>query len=726
MKHSLTTLLLLLALAWPLQAASPESGPLEAGNLFAQAITLRSDGRTAEAIVLFRQAAAVKAFPLADYAQFEVGETFYANGDYASAIPEYYRLVTGYFNSLLQPSANLMLGKAYFNTQTFPQAIKTFRHLVDKYAAAPEAAEASFLIARARQEAGDWRAAYLAYNETDLLFPLTYFGRQSRLAIAQLKKAHRKKLPKFQASAAALYRQGMDYFEQDDFDMAANIFSRLVREYPKSKYVNEAWLMLGRAEQQTNKSSAISDLQRATAGPPNLAGRAYFYLGQAYGRRGDYDDAIVALLKVTDRYPDSGLASEAAYWIAYYYEQKGNTERALGGYYSLIKNYPYSATVSAAIWRLGHLYYWNSDFGHAATYFHLAQTYPPGEDTPRCLFFEAKALERTGSRESAVATYQKLIDRYDHTYYAYRAQEKVNAYGLTVRNRAPFNGEDFSLALNELETPDAANLAAIMEIWEKTHAGLLGDVNSAEAQAHLIKYKELMNLSLTEYAADEARYLVDITSDSEKESVQTKLGEMLVSRGNYRTPIMFADRRIKAAIMAGKQSAVPKKIWQLSYPKAYWRQAANQAAKLKTDPYLLLAVMREESRFNPRARSRSSARGLMQIMPKTGRGIAKNLRYSGYRTAHLYEPSVNIEMGSYYLTDLIERFKNNAYLAVASYNGGPNRIKRYVDNWYNGNLGSVDIDEFVESIPVRETRLYVQKVMGSYFEYKRLYDRKRG
>ena len=726
MKHSLTTLLLLLTLAWPLQAASLEGGKLEPGALFTQALELRAAGRSAEAVVLFHRAAEAPAFPLADYAQFEVGETFYATGAYQEAIPEYYKLVTGYFDSLLQPAANLMLGKAYFNTKNFPQAIKTFRNLADKYPAAPEAAEASFLAARARQSSGDWPAAYLAYNETDLLYPLTYFGRQSRLAIVELKRAHKKKLPKFLASAAALFQKGMDYFDQDDFEMAANIFSRLVREYPKSKYINEAWLMLGRAEQQSNPSSAISDLRRATAGPPNLAGRAYYYLGQAYGRRGDYDNAIAALLRITERHPESDLAGEAAYWIAYYYEQKGSTNGALGGYYNVIKNYPYSASVSAAIWRLGRIYYWNSDFQHAATYFHLAQAYPPGEDSPRALFFEAKALERLGNRAAAIETYQKLVDRYDHTYYAYRALEKVNAYGLTFHNRSPFNGEDFSLALNDLETPDAAKLAAIMEIWERTNAESLRDVNSAEAQAHLTKYKELMNLSLTDYAANEARYLVDITSDLEKESAQTKLGEMLVSRGNYRTPIRYADRRIKAAIMAGKQNSVPKKMWELAYPKAYWSQAVNQSAKLRTDPYLLLAVMREESRFNPRAKSRSSARGLMQIMPKTGRGIAKNLKHPGYRLAHLYQPAVNIEMGSYYLTDLLDRFKNNAYLAVASYNGGPNRIKRYVDSWYNGNLGTVDIDEFVESIPVRETRLYVQKVMGSYFEYKRLYDRKRG
>ena len=116
----------------------------------------------------------------------------------------------------------------------------------------------------------------------------------------------------------------------------------------------------------------------------------------------------------------------------------------------------------------------------------------------------------------------------------------------------------------------------------------------------------------------------------------------------------------------------------------------------------------------------------MQIMPRTGRAIARDLHQAGFRTRKLFTPALNIEMGTYYLSNLVRNFGGNVYLSLASYNGGPNKIKKYVKSWYNDNLSSVDIDEFIETIPGRETRLYVQKVMGSYFEYKRLYDRKNG
>jgi soluble lytic murein transglycosylase len=133
------------------------------------------------------------------------------------------------------------------------------------------------------------------------------------------------------------------------------------------------------------------------------------------------------------------------------------------------------------------------------------------------------------------------------------------------------------------------------------------------------------------------------------------------------------------------------------------------------DPYLVYAVIREESRFKSRALSRSFAYGLMQIIPSTGRKISRDLglRYSRWK---MYNPRVNIQMGVYYLAVLIERFDGNVSLALAGYNGGPNRVNKLMKKY-----PEFDIDEFVEDIPLSETRNYVKKVMKSYYGYKRTY-----
>jgi soluble lytic murein transglycosylase len=483
--------------------------------------------------------------------------------------------------------------------------------------------------------------------------------------------------------------------------------------------------MLGRAELQQNRlPSAISEFSKATEGDRVMAGQANYYLGISYGRRGNYELAVASLRKVVEQYPDSKLADDAAYWFAYYQELSGKVDDALMGYYQLIKNYPYSQNVPEAIWRLGRIYYWSGDFQNVATYLHLGQLYPAGESSPRCYFFEAKALERLGNRAAALEVYKKLADRFDHSYYSHRARQKLKEYGLPELASPPFHDEDFSLVLNKINDDGLEELLAVMEIWEQANQAELQNPSNPAITRHLAKYRALSELGLASYAAAEARYAVNLASGVEEECSQTLMGEMWIRAGEYRQPIAFAHRKVREAVIHGKQKTLPKKTWQIAYPRGYWKEVAAKSRSFGLDPYLVLAVIREESRFNPKAVSRSSARGLMQIMPRTGRGIAKDLKLKRYRLSRLFEPQTNIEMGSYYLANLVKRFDNNFYLALAGYNGGPNRIGRYVNTWYNGNLKLVDIDEFVESIPVRETRLYVQKVMESYFEYKRIYDRK--
>ncbi len=687
---------------------------------FSQALKFYQAGETAEAIVALNKATLDRRFSLADYARFEAANLYFQQQQYQAAAEAYRSISANYPQSILQARANLLEAKSEYVLKNYRQAIRTVQRLLDNYPEAKEAAEARYLSAAGYLALKDWREAYQAYADTDLYYPLTTFGKQSRLAMRQLEKKYRKSLPRLKVTAQALFKKGMLYFEQADFDLAANIFSRLAREFPKSKYVSEAWLMLGRAEMQTSRYPfAISDLARATVGEPSVAARAYYYLGLSYGQRGDYDTGIYNLKKVVDNYPEANVAPEAAYWIGYYYELKADLNTALLEYYNLLNKFPLSSSVSAAIWRMGRIYYWHQDYKNAVVYWHLAQLYPAGEETPRCYFFEAKALEKLNKKKEADEVFNSLIARFDHTYYAYRARELTN---LPADKPVPFNGGDFSEALNNLEKNDRERLAAIMEIWEQTKGDDRQLAAEGEVSVHLQKYKDLMAMGLNNFAAEEARYLVNLTSEQERDSAQVKLGEMLANSGSYRAPINYAAKKIKTAVMAGQPELISRTVWRLGYPRGYWKTVVKNAARYKLDPYLLLAVIREESRFNPVAVSRSRAQGLMQIMPATGKGLARSLKLKNYRLSKLQQPEVNIQMGAYFLQDLIADFNGNVYLALASYNGGPNRIKRYVKEWHNGDLANIDIDEFIESIPIRETRLYVQKVMGSYFEYKRLYD----
>ena len=159
----------------------------------------------------------------------------------------------------------------------------------------------------------------------------------------------------------------------------------------------------------------------------------------------------------------------------------------------------------------------------------------------------------------------------------------------------------------------------------------------------------------------------------------------------------------------------------LLYPVVYTDIVNRISADYNIDPLVILSVMREESRFNRKAISRSGALGLMQLMPFTEQRMAKSL---GYETESLSDDEImrhdlNITLGSYYLGQLISEF-GSVPMAVAAYNAGESAVRRWLEaNQYN------EVDEFIEDIPYKETRLYVKKVLRSYFKYLDIYGQKK-
>jgi soluble lytic murein transglycosylase len=125
--------------------------------------------------------------------------------------------------------------------------------------------------------------------------------------------------------------------------------------------------------------------------------------------------------------------------------------------------------------------------------------------------------------------------------------------------------------------------------------------------------------------------------------------------------------------------------------------------------------MREESYFNPLAVSGSNAMGLMQLMPTTASEVARWEAMPSFQPMELFVPEVNVKLGSRYLKHLHELFQGNSMLAVGSYNGGPNAVKRWLS------VAQKDPDWFVESIPYEQTRTYIKKVFTSYWNYRQLY-----
>ncbi len=183
----------------------------------------------------------------------------------------------------------------------------------------------------------------------------------------------------------------------------------------------------------------------------------------------------------------------------------------------------------------------------------------------------------------------------------------------------------------------------------------------------------------------------------------------------------IGERFLKGMLEAGKTGGqLPAWAWQVYYPRPFWAKVQLEARKYGLDPYWVLSIMREESHFSPTILSRSDAHGLMQILPSTGKWIAGKLGIKGrFDKNSLWNIDRNIAFGAWYLGYLRDLFNGDLFLAAAAYNGGQGNIQRKVEQGPHARLPVLDR---LDRVPLPETRDYYKKVMGSWWNYHRLYD----
>jgi soluble lytic murein transglycosylase len=151
------------------------------------------------------------------------------------------------------------------------------------------------------------------------------------------------------------------------------------------------------------------------------------------------------------------------------------------------------------------------------------------------------------------------------------------------------------------------------------------------------------------------------------------------------------------------------------FPMDYWPLIKKYADANNLDPYLMSALIAQESTFTADIRSGANAVGLMQLLPATGRRYAKKVGIRPFTTNVLTTPESNIRLGTAYFKDLVDRF-GGAHFALASYNAGENRVSRWLSE-----RPDLEQDEFIDDIPFPETQNYVKKILGTAEDYRRLY-----
>jgi len=229
--------------------------------------------------------------------------------------------------------------------------------------------------------------------------------------------------------------------------------------------------------------------------------------------------------------------------------------------------------------------------------------------------------------------------------------------------------------------------------------------------------RALLGLDLYDQATDELHYAQRVWGDSP--AIQATLGWIFNQRGDLRPGINAMKRAYPQFLAAGGEK-LPTEILKVLFPVSYWSQIRRYAAEHQLDPYVMAALIAQESNFVPDVRSPANAYGLMQLLPSTGRQYAKRLHLKRFSMSMLTTADTNLKMGTAYFADLVKLLGATHY-ALASYNAGESRVAKW-----RAERPGVEREEFIDDIPFPETQNYVKRILGTAEDYRRLYSGESG
>ncbi|UCD11452.1 MAG: tRNA (adenosine(37)-N6)-dimethylallyltransferase MiaA [Nitrospinaceae bacterium] len=449
--------------------------------------------------------------------------------------------------------------------------------------------------------------------------------------------------------------------------LADAVFDRFVQENPKHTRVQEALFEKGKNLWNLNRDA----------------------------------EALDALKEVLRKNKVSKWAMKAQYVISRIHESNRQYPLASRSYRALIDRYRHGRFVREAGWRLGWIDYRQGRFADAHRRFKdNALRFPYSSLVESNWYWAGKAAEKTGAAQEAVNIYQRLAELYPFSFFGLRARENLARLGGSHE---------------EASGREAARIIPIAFSEPSAPAARLKNPFDTGDDFHLTRARELIALGFYPLARTEISRL-------EGALFRDLSGVMRLS-GLYNEAHSHPDAlRVlqihRNSLSASRLRDLPESFWKNYYPLAYSEIIEQRAKDHGIDPFFVKSLIRQESLFDPRALSPAGARGLMQIMPETGRRVhGKTSASTPYSAEILFDPETNIDLGIQYLNHLMEKFGDEKAHVLISYNAGPHVLKK----WLKRFAAIDDPDMFIESIPYPETRKYVKRVMGNYGVYKMLY-----
>lgn len=641
------------------------------------------DQHDAEAVESFRRAREDSA-ELADIADFLAAEADHDSGNNAGAEELLHRFAARYPESIFadqapELEANVLLA---LNNATGARAVLLAAAGTD----AADRAGYQLALGQVAYALGEQKTAIADFKRVLLDHPLTGEAQTALERLAQMNAESALTEAELRSLGDAYYNAGR-YREAVAQYRALERLPGLGLEERNSFAVARAACELKLHRLTLAEARALPDTNDG-----NGARRLYLLMELAR-ERDDEPTQQRIVSEMETRFPGSEWLAEALYSSGNMYLLKRDYPNAIAYYSYLAEHFPRQRHAAAAHWRAAWLTYRDEQYAAAAKLFdEQINRYPSAPETVSALYWRGRLYETMDHYPSlAAANYRAIIRAYPQYFYAQMARVRLAAL---VKAKPALDA-----------APDAA-LDPALDRFKPMPEPKLVDAFPPDSP-HLAKARLLANAGLNEYVAPE------IEADPDSKSWSALAEAQIYASYDETFRALRAMKRALPYASAAPIDAIPLVYWRILFPEPWWPAIRAAAAKNNLDPYLVASLIRQESEFNPNAVSYAGAYGLMQLLPRVGRAMARQEGLRNFRTFQLLDPETNIRLGTRYLRQMIDQFGGVTAYALAAYNAGGDRVTQWESEGpYSG------MDEFIESIPFTQTRDYVQAILRNEETYR--------
>jgi soluble lytic murein transglycosylase len=530
--------------------------------------------------------------------------------------------------------------------------------------------QALLQLGAVQDQRGQQREAAEALDRLDRDYPATAQGKEAEVRLRQLAASLPPATP--EEKTGRDLKKALVLFEAGEHRAAVKLFQALLLRKPKPEDASLIRVRLGRSLMATGKDAQAKVMLAAVAKGSAVAPEAAYYLARLQAA---HATSPAAYSSVATRFPGTSWGEEALLDAAAFYARSGSDE-SLPYYRRIYDGYPQGKYIDPASFRVGFAEYRARRFDKAADIFEAAaKARNSNLWRPAFLYWAGRARREAGQEERGKALLEEVLTRYKYAYHGIRAREALGRVpsGASSTHPAPAEG-----------------LPVVPEPYRTRVRNLL-----------LI---ERLQEAMDELAAAPPSPTIQATRS------------WIFWRQHQLRPAITAMKRAYPEWVTESGDHLPDPVWQILFPLQYADMLSASSSEAGVDPALVAAVIQQESTFDPEAVSGAGAHGLMQLMPPTGRELARDIGIKKLQVPQLHDPAIGLKLGTRYLADMIARFGGKVERAVAAYNAGPHRVAV----WNLARPG-MTAEEFVDTIPFSETRTYVMTVLAGQEQYRRLY-----